>query len=248
MKPNLRAEESWNIFPDSSLWANSLNLVRFGEDPGEGRVPSQTPTDARLPRAIFRPVEIPNSGTRTCYYLPTDEGTAIAYEQRRRAGPEGAPEEEAFDFKYVRDYEVGNSRKLKEEYIFTFEDGGAEGEGGMEVEGQEAEARPAKRPRGVYYASLGTAQTLRKRRPRVRLPPPFPFFRPCVADFLLGLVTRAQRNEDPTVFPQEAIDQGIEFWDGISLKVRGLEILEDDERDERVALEGEVDTIPNRLA
>jgi RNA polymerase II-associated factor 1 len=59
-----------------------------------------------------------------------------------------------FDFKYVRDYEIATTRELYHEYIFCFDDGDGE--------------KAAKRPRGAYYATLNNAQTLRKRRPRVR--------------------------------------------------------------------------------
>lgn len=37
-KPHLRAESAYDVLPDGELWANGLNLVRFGEDPGENKV------------------------------------------------------------------------------------------------------------------------------------------------------------------------------------------------------------------
>ncbi|KAK4704626.1 RNA polymerase II-associated factor 1, partial [Phenoliferia sp. Uapishka_3] len=167
MKPHLTAEASYSILPDVALWPNTLNLVRFGEDPGEGTARTGTKSaDARLPRAIFRPVELPGDASRIGYYLPEDEDTASRYEMRRREGPEGAPEDEAFDFKYVRDYEVANQRPLKEEFIFCFDEG-PELDEKKEEEGVGVDSRPAKRPRGAYYARLGMAQTLRKRRPQV---------------------------------------------------------------------------------
>ena len=75
----------------------------------------------------------------------------------------------------------------------------------------------------------------------------------CVAVLLLSplaLLTpeyTQQRNEDPTVFPKDSDDQGPVFWDGISIKVRGLDILEEDEQQDRVAMEAEVSSVPNRL-
>lgn len=55
--------------------------------------------DVRLPRAIFRPVDIPGETGRIGYYLPETEETALAYEERRRVGAEDAdPEEVSFYF------------------------------------------------------------------------------------------------------------------------------------------------------
>ena len=67
---------------------------------------------------------------------------------------------DGYDFAYVRDYEVANTRRLKEEFVLVFEDGPADDADVI------AEPKP-KRPRAAYYTALGEAQTLRKRRPRV---------------------------------------------------------------------------------
>jgi RNA polymerase II-associated factor 1 len=34
-KPDLRAVESYEILPDSGIWANDFDLVKFSERPGE---------------------------------------------------------------------------------------------------------------------------------------------------------------------------------------------------------------------
>ena len=94
-KKGLTAVESFDILPDVALWPNTLNLVRFGEDPGEGTVEAKGKAqDARLPRAVFRPVELPGDAARIGYYLPQDDDTAEKYQKRRRDGHEGAAEEE----------------------------------------------------------------------------------------------------------------------------------------------------------
>lgn len=67
-----------------------------------------------------------------------------------------------FEFKHVRDYEIATSRILSREYILQFIDNPPP----EEQEGNEEGSN--KRAKGVYYAPLSTAQTLRKRRPRVR--------------------------------------------------------------------------------
>ena len=79
-RAHLKAEESFDILPDVALWLNTLNLARFGEDPGEGTPTATGAVDARLPRAVFRPVELPGDAARIGYYLPVDQTTAIAYE------------------------------------------------------------------------------------------------------------------------------------------------------------------------
>ncbi|KAI5477001.1 Paf1 family protein [Pseudohyphozyma bogoriensis] len=207
-KKGLTVVESFDVLPDEALYANNLSLVRFGEDPGESKEVKIGP-DARLPRAVFRPVEVPGEGARIGYFLPQDEDTATAYEKRRRDGPEGAPEDEAFDFKWIRDYEVANRRALGQEFIFTFaEDGDVE--------------RPGKRAKGVYFAALQDAQTLRKR--------------------------RVTRNEDPREFPAALVEQGTEFWDGIAMAVKGMEAMDEDEAENRKGLEREVMEPPVRLA
>lgn len=71
-----------------------------------------------------------------------------------------------FDFKHVRDYEIATTRALSREYILSFVEGENAATGEMEGES----SRPSKRARGAYYAPISNAQTLRKRRPRVRFP------------------------------------------------------------------------------
>jgi RNA polymerase II-associated factor 1 len=42
-KPNVNAVESYEIFPDSDIWANAYDLFRFSERPGE-RPPDVRPS------------------------------------------------------------------------------------------------------------------------------------------------------------------------------------------------------------
>lgn len=239
-KPHLRAESAYDVLPDADLWANGLNLVRFGEDPGETKVRTHIRTlsfkdcskltcsslyfqagqaqgaraDSRLPRAIFRPVEIPGEPGRIGYFLPQDEDTAAAYALRREQGEDGNIDGELFDFKHVRDYEIATSRVLNNEFVFCFEEGDP-----PVAPGDDEPDRPkAKRPRGAYFTSIDQAQTLRKRRPRVSL---------CGMRLSLFEEVRQtdpyhrfpQRGEDPTEFPEELTEQGIVFWDGIAVQV-----------------------------
>ena len=47
-KPHLRAESAYEVLPDGDLWANGLDLVRFGEDPGENKVRGVRDHESRL--------------------------------------------------------------------------------------------------------------------------------------------------------------------------------------------------------
>lgn len=57
----------------------------------EGQGLSRSGADPRLPRAIFRNVQIPGDDARIGYYLPTDVETAVAYETKRLSMPQNVP-------------------------------------------------------------------------------------------------------------------------------------------------------------
>ncbi|SCV70459.1 BQ2448_1853 [Microbotryum intermedium] len=238
-KPHLRAEEVWDVLPDSELWPNQLNLVRFGEDPGERADKEASHVngtgfghgflDPRLPRALFRPVELPGDDNRVGYYLPVSDQVAQAYTKKRekvqeeeeeQGGANGdGDEDEGYEFAHVRDYVITTTRRLVGEYVFVVHDGlGKEpNQGGETVtstgDKQEQEGGPGgkKRARGAYFTPVKMAQTLRKRRPR--------------------------RGEDPTVFaqdPDRSEEDQLVFWDKIQVKVTPIEeVLPEAEREER---------------
>lgn len=165
--------------------------------------------DPRLPRALFRPIEIPDEPGRIGYYLPEDTQTAAGYELRRSQGADGVVEGEEFSFRHVRDYEVATTRPLHNEFVFCFEDGD------LPENDEDGERPPAKRPRGAYFTPVGEAQTLRKRRPKVSSTVG------TLSQFTRALMpapAHSQRGEDPTQFPDELVERGVEFWDGISLQ------------------------------
>ena len=51
------------------------------------------------------------------------------------------------------------------------------------------------------------------------------------------------------MFPKDAEDARLVFWDGISIEVHGVDVLgeDDEELKDRVAMEHEVNTAPTRL-
>ncbi|GAA5824962.1 hypothetical protein JCM11251_006042 [Rhodosporidiobolus azoricus] len=220
-KPGVHALEAFDLLPDSDLWANEYDLVRFGENPGEG-ASNELPrlgTDPRLPRAIFRDLteELGDELARVSFYLPADDATAVAYTQKRMAGEDTA-EGEAFDFRWTRDYQVAASRPLNQEYIFTFDAG--EGE---DVPAAEREARPATtkgRTKGAYYVPVSNYTQLRKR--------------------------RAKRGEDIRAFPEDKEEQ---FWDGMTVSLHHpTAILPAEAQDSWMAYKGEVENPPADLA
>ncbi|GAA5966641.1 hypothetical protein JCM8115_000234 [Rhodotorula mucilaginosa] len=195
-KRDVTAVESFDLLPDDDLWANEYDLVRFGEDPSSiaTNEPPRLGPDPRLPRAIFRDLTevLPEGQGRVAYYLPINDDTALSYTEKRYSAEETL-EDEAFEFRWVRDYEIAGMRQLTQEFVFSFD-------AGEEATAGEAKVKPittAGRQRGAYYTPIDTAKQLRKRRlrrgedPRV-LPAPI----------------------DPeTGMPEEA------FWDGINLKL-----------------------------
>ncbi|KAK4051959.1 hypothetical protein OIO90_004489 [Microbotryomycetes sp. JL221] len=211
-KPHVRAESSYELLPDDLMWPNKLNLVRFGEDPGENKTGStmRAGADPRLPNAVFRPTQISEDEARIGYFLLEDEEQARRYRERREAGSDSIVQGEMFQFKWARDYELATSRKLGREFVFCVEDG----DDTVSPEEEDQNLRENgltshKRRKGVYFSPLQDAQTLRKRRPR--------------------------RGEDPKQFPEELVEEGTYFWDGIQLELQDTTILEeDDERAEAI--------------
>jgi hypothetical protein len=119
-KSQVTAVEAYELLPDSDLWANEYDLIRFGEDPGDKgtvcssfslflprsvltnrHVQNELPRlgpDPRLPRAIFRDLTetLGEDLARVSFFLPTDDSTAVAYTQKRMAGEASAEDEVRF--------------------------------------------------------------------------------------------------------------------------------------------------------
>ncbi|KAM0786403.1 hypothetical protein ACM66B_001869 [Microbotryomycetes sp. NB124-2] len=208
-KPHLKAESSYELLPDDQVWANGLNLVRFGEDPGENKTGSsmRAGSDPRLPHALFRPLMFSDNDSRIAYFLLEDEQQAEQYRQRREAGSDAVDPDQTFNFKWARDYELATSRTLNNEFVFSVE-GGSEENDDVE-QGQHAGTK--RRRRGVYYAPVKEAQQFRKRRPR--------------------------RGEDPKQFPDSALEDGHHFWDGIDVQLRNIDDrLPDEDKQDRAKL------------
>jgi hypothetical protein len=133
---------------------------------------------------------------------------------------------QAFEFRWVRDYEIAGMRQLTQEFVFSFD-------AGEEATAGEAKVKPittAGRQRGAYYTPIDTAKQLRKRRLRVsqRVKAPLLVQAPVLGrcQGLILSVWCSQRGEDPRVLPAPIDPEtGMPeeaFWDGINLKVRKL--------------------------
>ncbi|GAA5985689.1 hypothetical protein JCM5350_007458 [Sporobolomyces pararoseus] len=190
-KQHLTATEAFDFLPDSELWAHEYDFVRFGEDPIDQRTAdlNRTGPDPRVPRAIFRDLsDLAPGQERLAYYLPQDDSTASKYTNKRFEG--GITDEETFDFRWTRDYEISSNRPLEHEYVVSFDSGTMEEDGATEAEVQAKPDAVKKRKKGAYYVPVQQATLLRKRRPK--------------------------RGEDPKVFPEGVEEQ---FWDGISVQL-----------------------------
>jgi RNA polymerase II-associated factor 1 len=94
-KQNVTAVESYEIFPDSDIWANAYDLFRFSERPTDARrdrerensgsneaLASTQTEDPRLDCAILRPMEAEGDHF-LAYYLTKDVASAIAFKKAR---------------------------------------------------------------------------------------------------------------------------------------------------------------------
>ncbi|GAA6017393.1 hypothetical protein JCM11491_006641 [Sporobolomyces phaffii] len=201
-KQHLTATEAFDFLPDSELWAHEYEFVRFGEDPTDQKTSNlnRTGADPRVPRAIFRDLtDLPQGQERLAYYLPQDDPTASKYTGKRFEG--GVSGEDAFEFRWTRDYEISSARPLDHEYVVSFDSGTVELDGATDAEVQAKPDAVKKRKKGAYYVPVQAATQLRKRRPK--------------------------RGEDPKIFPEGVEDQ---FWDGISVQLVPKEAVFEEEK------------------
>ncbi|GAA6058968.1 hypothetical protein JCM10212_001678 [Sporobolomyces blumeae] len=219
-KTHLTATEAFEFLPDSDLWANEFDLIRFGEDPIDRPDLNRIGADPRLPRAIFRDLsELPQGEQRIAYYLPQDDNIAGRYTGKRLEGGESG--EDTYDFRWTRDYEMASNRKLAHEYVVSFDAGTIEGDGATEAEVQAKPESTKRRKKGAYYAPVASVMALRKRRPK--------------------------KGEDPRVFPEGTAEE-TQFWDGISVQLLSKErVLEEDQLATWQAYKDEVELPPPHL-
>ncbi|KAJ3812491.1 RNA polymerase II-associated protein [Lentinula aff. lateritia] len=159
-KPNVTAMESYEILPDSEIWANQYDLFRFAERPGERAADVEDP---RLDCAILRPMKSDHDSFLAFYLTEQDEGALKFKEIRNSVEPYEIPEnEEPTVFKFVRDYEtVKVEQEVPNEFLLMFEDGGSTSTLDDLVN---EDRKPAKRPRGAYYKNIERKMLLKKKR------------------------------------------------------------------------------------
>jgi len=127
-KPNITPVGSYEIFPNINIWANTYDLFRFSERPGER--PSDV-DDPRLDCAIMRPMESDGDHFLS-YYLTQKDEDAIQFKQNRaehmqRSLVENLDEEESEQpvtpFHFIRDYEtVKVEQEVPNEFLILFDD------------------------------------------------------------------------------------------------------------------------------
>lgn len=87
-KPGVHAVESYELLPDADIWANTYDLFRFSERPGDRPAEAD---DFRLDCAILRPME--SDGEHfLAYYLTRDDEGAMEFKRRRLDGTSGETE------------------------------------------------------------------------------------------------------------------------------------------------------------
>ncbi|EIM86851.1 uncharacterized protein STEHIDRAFT_79513 [Stereum hirsutum FP-91666 SS1] len=160
-KPSVHAVESYEILPDADTWANSYDLFKFSERPGD-RNPELD--DPRLDCAIMRPME--DEGEHyLAYYLMKEDQDASRFKQARLESGIDAlvPEDEATDFHFVRDYEVVKiEQDVPNEFLLLFDDGD------IEVDVPPSVSHHIPVPKADKPADRGEARELEKKRQRER--------------------------------------------------------------------------------
>ncbi|KAJ3772663.1 RNA polymerase II-associated protein [Lentinula raphanica] len=158
-KPNVTAVESYEILPDSEIWANQYDLFRFSERPGERAIDVDDP---RLDCAILRPMKSDHDSFLAFYLTEQDEGALKFKEVRSSVQPYEIPaNEEPTVFKFIRDYEtVKVEQEVPNEFLLVFEDGGST----STFEDVFNDQKSAPRPRGAYYKNIERKMLLKKKR------------------------------------------------------------------------------------
>ncbi|KAH8110985.1 RNA polymerase II-associated [Phellopilus nigrolimitatus] len=148
-KPNVSVVESYEILPDTDIWANAYDLFRFSERPGER---STEVPDPRLDCAILRPME--SDGDHfLAYYLPKEDEVAEDFIERRRNNED--VEETIFSF--VRDYEtVKIEQDVPNEFFLVLDDGNND-----DAAPEDSSRRKGK---GAYYKNIERKIVLKKKR------------------------------------------------------------------------------------
>ncbi|KAL0062898.1 hypothetical protein AAF712_010219 [Marasmius tenuissimus] len=162
-KPNVVAEESFEILPDSDIWANQYDLFRFSERPGERNIEEDDP---RLDCAVLRPMKIDHDSFLAYYLTPDDESALSLKEKRKSARPYEVPEDhEETEFRFVRDYEtVKVEQEVPNEFLLVLDDGPVEDDLVDEVFNDD---RSSRRPKGAYYKNIERKMFLKKKRQNI---------------------------------------------------------------------------------
>ncbi|KAF8586321.1 hypothetical protein K439DRAFT_1387233 [Ramaria rubella] len=151
-KPGLTAVESYDILPDSEIWANAYDLFKFSERPGERSNDSEDP---RLDCAILRPME--SDGDHfLAYYLTRDDPPAELFKDSRFLDDTKNP---VTPFFWVRDYEtVKIEQDVPNEFLLVLDDGD------LPPTRMTNDGMLERRAKGAYYKNLERKITLKKKR------------------------------------------------------------------------------------
>ncbi|KAE9392324.1 hypothetical protein BT96DRAFT_924805 [Gymnopus androsaceus JB14] len=161
-KPNVTAVESYEILPDSEIWANQYDLFRFAERPGERAGDVEDP---RLDCAILRPMKSDHDSFLAYYLTEQDEGALKFKATRSSLQPYEVPDnEEPTVFKFIRDYEtVKVEQEVPNEFLLVLENGGPSSTFD-DVFNDDEDRKPATRSKGAYYKNIERKMLLKKKR------------------------------------------------------------------------------------
>ncbi|GJJ11167.1 hypothetical protein Clacol_005399 [Clathrus columnatus] len=151
-KPGIAAVASYDILPDSEIWANAYDLFKFSERPGERNIETEDP---RLDCAILRPME--SDGDHfLAYYLTKEDPPAELLKDSRSLGES---RNLVTSFYWVRDYEtVKIEQDVPNEFLLVLDDGD------LPPLRRTEDGIFERRSRGAYYKNIERKITLKKRR------------------------------------------------------------------------------------
>ncbi|KAG8950175.1 hypothetical protein FRC03_012955 [Tulasnella sp. 419] len=155
-KKDVTAVETFEVLPDSDLWANSYDIFRFAERPGER---SLDRPDPRLDCAIFRPM-MAEGDHFLAYYLTKDDEDTEAYKQMRTEDLDSA--DKNIDFHWIRDYETAKvEQEVPNEFLLVLDNG-------PDDDADDVFGGPIRKTthdvKGAYYSTIGRKIMLKKKR------------------------------------------------------------------------------------
>ncbi|KAG8895557.1 hypothetical protein FRB99_000464 [Tulasnella sp. 403] len=151
-KPDVTAIEAFEFLPDTDLWANTYDVFRFAERPGERPIEA---ADLRLDCGVLRPQESDGEHFLS-YYVTKEDDEAEEYKLHRRTEDDGLEEKPPIAFHWTRDYETAKvEQDITNEVLLVLDDLSLSDNGSRQSTHE---------VKGAYYTTIQRKIALRKKR------------------------------------------------------------------------------------